>query len=244
MEAIGVIPARLGSTRLKEKILVDLCGKPIIQHVYERAKKSKLLQDVIIACDDRRVLEKVRDFGGKAVLTSKDHPTGTDRLTEVVNDIDVRLVINIQGDEPFIDPMMIDDLITLMNTDSRQVMGTVVKKSNSREEFRNPDVVKAVVDKDRNVLYFSRSAIPTFLKEGGFFYKHIGVYAFTKDFLFTFKALPPSRLEKSERLEQLRALENGYRIAAIETTIDTIGIDTAEDLRRARDLLNSHQRVV
>ena len=106
MEAIGVIPARLGSTRLKEKILVDLCGKPIIQHVYERAKKSKLLQDVIIACDDRRVLEKVRDFGGKAVLTSKDHPTGTDRLTEVVNDIDVRLVINIQGDEPFIDPMM------------------------------------------------------------------------------------------------------------------------------------------
>ena len=244
MEAIGVIPARLGSTRLKEKILVDLCGKPIIQHVYERAKKSKLLQDVIIACDDRRVLEKVRDFGGKAVLTSKDHPTGTDRLTEVVNDIDVRLVINIQGDEPFIDPMMIDDLITLMNTDSRQVMGTVVKKSNSREEFRNPDVVKAVVDKDRNVLYFSRSAIPTFLKEGGFFYKHIGVYAFTKDFLFTFKALPPSRLEKSERLEQLRALENGYRIAAIETTIDTIGIDTAEDLRKARDLLNSHQRVV
>lgn len=237
MEVIGVIPARLGSTRLKAKVLADLCGKPVIQHVYERAKKARSLDQVIVACDDEKIIATVKAFGGNAVLTSKDHATGTDRLSEVVNDIDVKIVVNIQGDEPLVSPLTIDDLVSLMQKNPGIAMGTVVKKSISLEEFRSPDVVKAIVNKDWNVLYFSRSAVPKYLKEGDFFYKHIGLYAFTKDFLFTFKKLPPSYLEKNERLEQLRALENGYRIAAVETKFETVGIDTAEDLERAKQIL-------
>lgn len=244
MEAIGVIPARIGSTRLKAKVLADLCGKPVIQHVYERARKARLLDEVVIACDDEQILETVKQFGGSAVLTSKDHATGTDRLSEVVNDIDVKIVLNIQGDEPLVNPMMIDDLVSRMQKDRRTVMATVIKKSVSAEEFRSPDVVKAVVDQDLNVLYFSRSPIPTFLKEGDAFYKHIGIYAFTKDFLFVFKKCPPSFLERTERLEQLRALENGYRIAAIETKFETVGIDTAADLERAKEILSRESQAV
>lgn len=238
MEAIGVIPARLGSTRFKEKVLADLCGKPVIQHVYERAKKARLLDDVVVACDDERILDAIKAFGGNAVLTSRDHATGTDRLSEIVNDVDVKIVVNIQGDEPLVNPLMIDDLVALMQSDPRPVMGTVVKKSVSREEFRNQDVVKAVLDHRMKVLYFSRSPIPTLLKDGDAFFKHIGLYAYTKDFLFTFKKLPPSFLEKNERLEQLRALENGYDIRAVETTFETVGIDTEADLEKARLLLS------
>lgn len=238
LETIGVIPARLGSTRLKAKVLADLCGKPVIQHVYERTRKARALDDVIVACDDKQILDTVKAFGGNAVLTSRDHATGTDRLAEVVNDIDVKIVVNIQGDEPLINPLTIDDLVSLMQKDEKTVMGTVVKKSTSAAEFRSQDVVKAVVDHDMNVLYFSRSPIPTLLKDGDTFYKHIGLYAFTKDFLFAFKKFPPSHLERNERLEQLRALENGYRIAAIETKYETVGIDTAEDLERAKHLLS------
>jgi 3-deoxy-manno-octulosonate cytidylyltransferase (CMP-KDO synthetase) len=237
MEAIGVIPARFGSTRLAAKVLADLCGKPVIQHVYERARRSKLLDEVVIACDDARVLEAVRAFGGKAVLTSTSHPTGTDRLTEVVHDRDVRLVLNIQGDEPLVNPLMIDDLVRLMQKDRSRVMGTVVKKSDSWEDFRSPDVVKAVVTRDLRVIYFSRSPIPALLQPGESFYKHIGLYAFTKDFLFTFKSLPPSALERAERLEQLRALEHGHPIFAVETAYETVGIDTPRDLERAREIL-------
>ncbi len=241
MEAIGIIPARLGSTRFKEKVLADLCGKPVIQHVYERARRARLLDDVVIACDDERILDTIKSFGGNGVLTSKDHATGTDRLSEVVNDIDVHVVVNIQGDEPLVNPLTIDDLVGLMQKDPRPVMGTVVKKSVSREEFQSPDVVKAVVDHNLNVLYFSRAPIPKYLKDGEAFYKHIGLYAYTKDFLFTFKKFPPSFLEKSERLEQLRALENGYRIAAIETGFETVGIDTEADLERARQLIAAQE---
>lgn len=237
METIGVIPARLGSTRLARKVLMDLGGKPVIQHVYERTRKARLLDDVIVACDDDEIVSAVRAFGGKAVLTSKNHTTGTDRLAEVVNDMDVKTIVNIQGDEPFVNPLTIDDLVSLMQKDASAVMATVVKKSSNYEEFKKPDVVKAVLDDENHVLYFSRMPIPTFLKDGESFYKHIGLYAFTKEFLFTFKKMPPSFLEKHERLEQLRALENGYRIKAIETKFETIGIDTPEDLERARALL-------
>ncbi|MBP9732860.1 MAG: 3-deoxy-manno-octulosonate cytidylyltransferase [Candidatus Omnitrophica bacterium] len=237
MQTIGVIPARLGSTRLARKVLMDLGGKPVIQHVYERTRKSRLLDDVIVACDDDEIVSVVRGFGGKAVLTSKNHSTGTDRLAEVVNDLDVQIIVNIQGDEPFVNPLTIDDLVSLMQKDTETVMATVVKRSENYEDFKKPDVVKAVLDDDGHVLYFSRMPIPTFLKEGESFYKHIGLYAFTKDFLFTFKKMPPSFLERHERLEQLRALENGYRIRAIETKFETIGIDTPEDLERARTVL-------
>lgn len=237
MKAIGVIPARLGSTRLAGKVLLDLCGKPVIQHVYERTCNARLLDEVVVACDDQRIVDVVEAFGGKAVLTSQDHTTGTDRLAEVVNEMDVNIIVNVQGDEPLVNPIMIDDLVSLMQKESETVMATVVKKSASPEEFRSRDVTKAVIDEAGNVLYFSRSPIPTYLEPGQAFYKHIGMYAYTKEFLFTFKKIPPSYLERHERLEQLRALENGYRIRAIETTFETVGVDTAEDLEKARAFL-------
>ena len=242
MEAIGVIPARYGATRFEGKLLKDLCGKPVIQHVYERAKKAKLLDDLIVAADDERIVKAVAGFGGKVVFTSKSHSTGTDRLTEVVNQIDVKTIVNIQGDEPLIQPFLIDDLVrTMQDPDEKNtVMATVVKKSQSVEEFKSHDVVKCVVDQKGYALYFSRSPLPTLLKpdaEKSYFYKHIGIYAYNKDFLFTFKKLPKSYLEKNERLEQLRALEAGYRIKVIETTYETVGVDTPQDLEIARRLL-------
>jgi len=244
MDAIGIIPARYGSTRFEGKVLKDLCGKPVIQHVYERAKKAKTLDDLIIAADDDRILRAVEAFGGKAVFTSKSHSTGTDRLTEVANDIDVRIVVNIQGDEPLINPLTIDDLVRTMQDDPKILMATVVKKSYSMEEFRSRDVVKAILDDQNFALYFSRSAVPTFLKPAAnekFFYKHLGLYAYNKDFLFTFKNLPASYLETHERLEQLRALEHGYRIKVIETPFETVGVDTPEDLELAKAFLEKEQ---
>jgi 3-deoxy-manno-octulosonate cytidylyltransferase (CMP-KDO synthetase) len=242
MEAIGVIPARYGATRFEGKLLKDLCGKPVIQHVYERAKKAKLLDDLIVAADDERIVKAVESFGGKVVFTSKTHSTGTDRLTEVVNHIDVKLIVNIQGDEPLIQPLLIDDLVRVMQDpdEKNTVMATVVKKSQSVEEFKSPDVVKCVVDQKGYAMYFSRSPIPTMLKpdaEKSYFFKHIGIYAYNKDFLFTFKKLSRSYLEKNEKLEQLRALEAGYRIRVIETQYETVGVDTPGDLERVKDLL-------
>ena len=243
MQAIGIIPARYGSTRFEGKLIKDLCGKPVIQHVYERAKKARLLDDLLIAADDDRIVNVVKNFGGKVISTSKSHSTGTDRLTEVVNSIDVRVVVNIQGDEPLINPLLIDDLVRAMQDDKTIVMATAVKKSRSMEEFKSPDVVKAIIDQNRYALYFSRQPIPTFLKPGAdnFFYKHIGIYAYNKDFLFTFKKLPKSTLEKNERLEQLRAIESGYRIKTVETNFETVGVDTPEDLELAKRFLEKEK---
>lgn len=240
MEAVGIIPARFGSTRFEGKVLKDLCGKPVIQHVYERAKKARLLEDLIIAADDDRIIKVVQEFGGKAVFTSKSHNTGTDRLTEVVNQMDVKIVVNIQGDEPLINPLIIDDLVRTMQAEPDLAMATVVKKSRSAEEFKSPDVVKAILNQNNYALYFSRSPIPTLLNledKDAFFYKHIGIYAYNKDFLFTYKKLSNTYLETGERLEQLRALENGYKIKAIETKFETVGVDTPEDLELAKSLL-------
>lgn len=245
LEAIGIIPARYGSTRFEGKVLKDLCGKPVIQHVYERAKKAKTLDDLIIAADDDRIIQTVEQFGGKVVFTSKSHGTGTDRLTEVVNEIDVRIVVNIQGDEPLINPLVIDNLVRTMLDNPQVLMATVVKKSHSLDEFKSPDVVKVILDQKNFALYFSRSPVPTLLSpsvKGDFFYKHIGIYAYNKDFLFTFKKLPVSYLETYERLEQLRALEHGYSIKTIETEFETIGVDTPEDLALAKALLEKEMQ--
>lgn len=244
IEAIGVIPARYGSTRFEGKVLKDLLGKPVIQHVYERAKKARTLDDLIVAADDDRVIEAVKAFGGKAVFTSKSHATGTDRLAEVVNSIDVNIIVNIQGDEPLINPLIIDELVRTMKSDPGISMATVVKKSHSIDEFRSPDVVKAIVDQNKNAMYFSRAPIPSLLQPGkqNWFYKHIGIYAYSKDFLFTFKKQPPSYLETHERLEQLRALEAGYRIKVIETPFETVGVDTPADLELARLCLEKELR--
>jgi 3-deoxy-manno-octulosonate cytidylyltransferase (CMP-KDO synthetase) len=244
MEAVGVIPARWGSTRFEGKVLKDLCGKPVLQHVYERAKKARTLDDVIIAVDDERVMRAVEAFGGKAVFTSKSHTTGSDRIAEVVNAMDVKVVVNIQGDEPLINPLVIDELVRAIQHDPTVSMATVVKKSYSEDEFNSRDVVKAVLDSKNFALYFSRSPIPSQLsprQPDHFFYKHLGIYAYTKDFLFTFKKQPASYLEAHEKLEQLRAVENGYRIKAIETKFETVGVDTPADLELARVLMQKEK---
>lgn len=238
MDVIGVIPARYGSTRLQAKVLADILGKPMIQHVYERAKKAKILDDLIIATDDDKIIEAVRKFKGKVVYTSPNQPTGTDRLTEVVNPLDVKVVVNIQGDEPLIHPEMIDHMAGAVLNDEKINMATVIKRIEDQREISDPNVVKVVIDRNDFAIYFSRSAIPYARSDKPVtYYKHIGLYAYTKDFLFIYKNLPKSGLEEAECLEQLRVLENGYRIKTVETRYDTIGVDTPEDLERVKEYL-------
>jgi len=258
MKAIGIIPARWKASRFEGKILAEIAGKPLIQHVWERAKEAHTLEDIIIATDSERVIKAAESFGGKAVYTSKDQPSGSDRIAEVVNPIDVEVIVNIQGDEPLIHYSMIDSLARTLLEDKKIPMATIVKKITDKRDLENPNVVKVVTDKDNYALYFSRYPIPYFRTEeppqspglgpqsrglGRFvFYKHIGIYAYTKDFLFTYTNLPKSPLEEAEKLEQLRALENGYRIKTIETEFDTVGVDTPEDLKKAEEAIKSGKR--
>lgn len=240
MDVLGVIPARYGSSRFPGKILADILGKPMIQWVFEAASKVKLLDEIIIACDDERILNAAKGFGAKAVLTSKDYACGSDRIAEIVNPIDTKIVVNIQADEPLLHPTMIDTVSRALLDNENVVMSTLKKEITDIDELNDPNVVKVVTDKDGFALYFSRSAIPSpereidksspILPKG--FFKHIGLYAYTKDFLFTLKKLPLSNLEKIERLEQLRVLENGYKIKVLETSFETIGVDTPQDLKR------------
>ena len=230
MKVIGVIPARLDSTRFPAKVLADLWGKPIIQHVYERARKAKRLDEVLIATDDEKIFDTAKKFGAEVVMTSKKHLTGTDRVSEAVKKNNAEIVINIQADVPLISPLMIDRVVKVLSDNSTLVMATLMKKIEKKEEFYNPNVVKVVIDKQGFALYFSRSPIP-YLKDNFVSYKHIGVYGYRKDFLLTFVQLPRSPLEKIENLEQLRVLENGYKIKMIETDYELIEVDTKEDLR-------------
>jgi 3-deoxy-manno-octulosonate cytidylyltransferase (CMP-KDO synthetase) len=243
MNCLGVIPARYQSTRFEGKVLKDISGKTMLQHVWERAKQSKLLEDLIIACDHETVLEAALSFGAKAVLTSKDHACGTDRIIEVVNPLEVKIVINIQADEPLIQPTMIDSVARALIEDSAISMATLMKRIEDPALINDPNVVKVVVDKNNFALYFSRSPIPYLApnseENSPAYYKHIGLYGYTKDFLFTYKNLPVSILEKTEKLEQLRVLEEGFRIKVIETKFDTVGVDTPEDLERVKGLLNN-----
>jgi 3-deoxy-manno-octulosonate cytidylyltransferase (CMP-KDO synthetase) len=243
MNAIGVIPARLGSTRLTGKVLLDICGKSMLQRVWEAAKKASLLDDVIIATDDQKVIGAAKKFGAKVALTSLDHRSGTDRITEIVNPLDVKVVINIQADEPLIQPAMINELAAAILNDSKVVMATLIKKIVDEKDLHDPNIVKVVVDKDGFALYFSRSPIPynreakgaSFLTQ--IHYKHLGIYAYTKDFLFTFTNMPSSKLENIEKLEQLRVLENGYKIKTVQTTGETQSVDTQEDIDKVRSFL-------
>lgn len=261
MKAIGVIPARYGSSRFEGKVLAEICGKPMLQYVWEAAKKAKLLDDLIIAADDERVVKAAEKFGAKVCFTSPQQPSGTDRIAEVVNPIDVKIVVNIQGDEPLVRSIMIDNLVSALDEAKDAEMATLIKKISNPADIVNPHVVKVVVDKKNYALYFSRSPIPyvrddelqmhmldpktwfhsqTAAYEGKLhlgFYKHLGLYAYTKDFLFTYTNLPFSRLENAEKLEQLRVLENGFRIKTVETDVDTIGVDTPEDLERIKKIL-------
>lgn len=246
MDVIGVIPARYSSTRFEGKVLVDIKGKPMLQHVWERAKEAMLLDELVIACDDTRIMEAAAAFGAKAVMTSRDHLSGTDRIIEVINPLDVKVVINIQGDEPLIHPTIIDSLARELLSRKDVSVATVIKRIEDAAELDDPNVVKAVADKNNFALYFSRSPIPHKAKNSEVkdpvFYKHLGIYGYTKDFLFTFKNLPVSRLEAIEKLEQLRVLEEGFRIKLIETKYDTVGVDTPEDLKKVVEYLDKEKK--
>jgi len=245
MDAIGVIPARYSSTRFEGKVLADILGKPMLQHVWERAKQALLLDDLIIACDDERVANVAGEFGAKVVLTAKAHASGTDRISEVVNPIDVKVVVNIQGDEPLIHPMMIDAVAGALLEDDKVSVATIMKRIEDPQELNDPHIVKVVTDKNNFALYFSRATIPFHAQnsqiKSPIYYKHIGLYGYTKDFLFIYKNLPVSNLESIERLEQLRVLEEGFRIKVIETKYNTIGVDTPEDLEKVKQYLESQK---
>jgi 3-deoxy-manno-octulosonate cytidylyltransferase (CMP-KDO synthetase) len=236
MDVIGVIPARYSSTRFQGKVLAKIQGKPMIQHVWERAKQAKSLDDVIIACDHDMVADCAREFGARVVITSKDHTCGTDRIAEVINPLDVKIVVNIQGDEPMINPAAIDSVARALLDNKELGMATLMKRIDDVTQLLDPNVVKVVVDKNNFALYFSRAPIP-YLSETSdvknpVYFKHIGLYGYTKDFLFTYKNIPSSSLEKIEKLEQLRVLQEGFRIKVIETKFDTVGVDTLEDLAK------------
>ncbi|HOU36885.1 MAG TPA: 3-deoxy-manno-octulosonate cytidylyltransferase, partial [Candidatus Omnitrophota bacterium] len=218
---------------------------PMIQHVWERARQAKLVDDLIIACDDERVAAAAREFGARVVMTAKQHTCGTDRIAEVVNPLECKVVINIQGDEPLLHPTMIDNVARVLLDDPSVAMATIIKRIDDPAVIADPHVVKVVVGKNDFALYFSRAPIP-FLAHNSevkdpVYYKHIGLYGYTKDFLFTFKNLKPSVLEKTEKLEQLRVLEEGYRIKVIETKYDTIGVDTAEDLEKLKTFMRGKE---
>jgi len=241
MDVIGIIPARYSSTRFPGKVLADILGKPMIQHVWERAKQAVVLEDLIIACDDERVARVAEEFGARVALTAKGHTSGTDRICEVINPLDVKIVVNIQGDEPLIHPTMIDAVAQALLDDSSISMATVMKTIEDPEVINDPSIVKVVIDKNNFALYFSRSPIPFHAKESEIksplYFKHIGLYGYTKDFLFIYKNLPVSRLERVESLEQLRVLEEGFRIKVIETKYDSIGVDTPQDLEKVKEYL-------
>lgn len=250
MKSVAIIPARYNSSRFPGKPLASLNGKPLIQHVYESALQSSELDRIIVATDNESIFETVKSFGCEAVMTSPELPSGTDRIAEVTNNLDYDIIVNVQGDEPLIRGEMIDSVVRLLD-DKRASMGTLVKKIKNKEDIFNPHVVKAVFDREGFALYFSRASIPYYRNEFSgsddsdlnidnlTFYKHIGMYSYRKDALLNLTGLPQTDLEKAEKLEQLRALENGYTIKVQETQFETIGVDTPEDLKKVEKWLNS-----
>jgi len=234
---LGIIPARFASSRFPGKALAPLAGKAIIQHVYERASQARYLTNLIVATDDARIETAARAFGAPVRMTRADHPSGTDRIAEVASADPASIVVNIQGDEPLIDPAAIDAAVLALLDDADAPMGTLKRRIENPDEIANPNVVKVVTDLAGNAIYFSRYAIP-YAREGGAapLFKHIGLYVYRRDFLLSYSDLPVGPLERAEKLEQLRALENGYRIRVAETEYDSLGVDTPEDLERASRL--------
>ena len=240
MKILGVIPARYGSTRLEGKPLKDICGKPMIQHVYERASRASLVNELVVATDDSRIVEAVNRFGGTARLTSAAHKTGTDRIEEVARSTDAEIVINIQGDEPLLDPRMIDELAKPMLEDPTIPAGTLCAPIVEEERLDNPNVVKVVFDTNGFALYFSRSLIPYPRKKDSYkAYEHIGVYAYRAGFLREYVTMPQTPLESTELLEQLRILETGHRLLVLPTRFGYLGlsVDTVEDLDQVRRIV-------
>jgi len=239
MRLIALIPARYGSTRFPGKALADIGGKPLIQRVYEQARLVQGLRDIYVATDDTRIKDVVEGFGGQAVMTRTDHPSGSDRLAEAAEILGLNrqdAVINIQGDQPVFPPLVVGHMAALMERDCAAVMVTPARRLADPELAQNPNLVKVVFDHRGRALYFSRSPLP-YWRDGvrPYFYKHIGIYVYRVDFLKEFVTLPPGRWEQAEKLEQLRALEYGYPIHVVETDEDTLEVDTPEDLVRVEE---------
>jgi len=244
MKKIIVIPARYASTRLPGKPLIDIGGKSLLQRVYDGACRSKLSDGTLIATDDERIKKAALAFGAEVIMTDPALPSGTDRVFAAIQDKEADLVVNLQGDEPFIEPSIIDQLFSAL-AEGDVAMATLCCPITDESEYRNPNTVKVVLDNSGFALYFSRSPIPYVnnskfkIQNSKFVYKHIGIYGFTRSFLEQFVALPKSPLEETESLEQLRVLENGHRIKVLATDYNGFGIDTPDDLERARKLLRS-----
>lgn len=233
---VAIIPARRASTRLPGKPLATIAGRPMIAHVYHRAAEARTVEAVVVATDDAEIAETVAGFGGTAVLTRASHPTGTDRLAEVAAHLSSDIIVNVQGDLPFLPAEPIDAAVQLLIDDPSLPMATLRRAITDPHELTNPSVVKVVVARDGRALYFSRTALP-FVREGHpapEFWKHFGLYVYRRPFLLTFAELAPTPLERAESLEQLRALEHGFAIGTVPTTIDTVEVDTPDDLDRAR----------
>jgi 3-deoxy-manno-octulosonate cytidylyltransferase (CMP-KDO synthetase) len=248
MKISAVIPARYGSTRFEGKPLTDILGKPMIRHVYEGVSQSKLIDEIIVATDDQRILEAVQSFGGRAVMTSPDHTTGSDRVAEVARKLKSEIIVNVQGDEPLIKGPVVDKAIRPLLADETISISTLMTRIDEVKDWLNPHIVKVVVDQKNFALYFSRSPIPfprdlhlERLESNPFgtkrplpkrVFKHIGVYVYPRKFLLKFSKMKPTPLEKLEKLEQLRALENGYRIKLTAVDYEPICVDTPDDLEK------------
>jgi len=241
LSILGVIPARYASSRFPGKALVSIQGKTMLQHVWERASQARYLTSLVIATDDERIRAAAESFRARVVMTRSDHASGTDRAAEAASASQARIVVNIQGDEPMLDPAAIDSAVLGLLEDDDVPMSTLKKRIEDPAEISDPNVVKVVTDHHGNALFFSRSPIP-YVREAGqsgasvAYFKHIGLYVYRRDFLLGYSDLPVGPLEPAERLEQLRALENGFKIRVIETEYESLGVDTPEDWKRVSAL--------
>lgn len=242
---LGVVPARYASTRFPGKIIADLAGKPLVLHAYERARAAQLLDDVIIAADDPRVAEAVAPFGARVVMTSADHPTGTDRIAEAIANDPAEIIVNIQGDEALIDPDTIDAAIRPLLEQPEIMMSTARRRITDLSLVDNPNIVKVICDQRGRAIYFSRSPIP-YIRDAAdrvqapeSYWQHIGLYVYRRAFLLAFADMPQTPLERLEKLEQLRAIEQGVPIAVIDTAYEGRGVDVPEDLEWARQELEA-----
>ena len=250
MTALGVIPARYASTRFPGKPLALIGEKPMIQHVYEKAIQAETLREVVVATDDARIVEAVQAFGGNVILTRDDHETGSDRLAEVAAQHSEAILVNIQGDEPFISPEAIDRAVAKLVETPQADVGTLVTRFRRVDEFLSANTAKVILDKNDFALYFSRAQIPFFRDcddpkswlEKDVYFQHIGLYVYRRDFLLKFVEWPPGRLEHVEKLEQLRVLENGHRIVCAKTEYASFCVDTPEDLEKAQQIWKEQAR--
>jgi 3-deoxy-manno-octulosonate cytidylyltransferase (CMP-KDO synthetase) len=246
-DIVCIIPSRYESSRFPGKPLADLCGKPMIQHVYERVAQAEAVPYVAVATDDERIFNAVKKFGGNAIMTATTHKSGTDRISEAVKSMNLAadaIVVNIQGDQPIFEPVQVDEVIQPLIEDPAIVMSTLIYKIILDEEITHPHAVKVVLDSKNFALYFSRATIP-YVRSATMkadYYKHHGIYAYRRDFLDIFTKLPEGKLEKLEALEQLRALEYGYKIKVVITPHDSVEVDNQQELERVRQILTANKK--